>query len=374
MGKVVLFKFLDFTWGIVSMIPALLAVGGAFAISISPTEPHGLLMQWLGLLLPLILAINFLLIVYWTIRKKWFALPLLISILLNIPFISRVFQYPLKPEIQQQSENNLRVASYNVGDMRFINWWILDGEAIHFIKEERIDILCLQEFPDDKKKEDDFINAIQEPMPFHTILSSEKGGMKVALFCRYPILQSYAIEFPFESRNSAMWADIDVKGNIVRVFNNHLQTTSISQHNLFSKRIDDVLTSDYINCINNNFILRSKQADIIRSKIEKSPYPIIVCGDFNDTPSSYTYQKIKGNLIDSFSACGKGYEYTYRYLGNLFRIDFIFYSDETFSGISHRSYNKEYSDHKPVIVDIKMKPLSTAVFRNQKQSLYPLPM
>jgi endonuclease/exonuclease/phosphatase (EEP) superfamily protein YafD len=92
--------------------------------------------------------------------------------------------------------------------------------------------------------------------------------------------------------------------------------------------------------------------------VDESPYPLVVCGDFNDTPASYTYRKIKGGLEDSFVAAGKGYAYTYRYLRRLLRIDYLFYSRDIFKATGYNSPDLEYSDHKPVIVTLGVMPAS----------------
>lgn len=97
-----------------------------------------------------------------------------------------------------------------------------------------------------------------------------------------------------------------------------------------------------------NFRKRAEQADYIAEEIRRSPYPVVVCGDFNDTPASYTYHRMKGALTDGFRDAGKGYQYTFRQLKRIWRIDYIFYSDEL-KGISYDSPDTPYSDHKMVV-------------------------
>jgi len=192
-------------------------------------------------------------------------------------------------------------------------------------------------------------------LPYYKVQFIVSQDMHIALFCRYPILQSQEIIFPEESKNMAMWADIDIDGQIIRIFNIHLQTTNLGQNRIKSSDNIDQTTSRIIklrDMMNENGMIRARQSDLIRDLIDESPYPLIVCGDFNDTPASYAYRKIKGNLEDSFRSCGKGYGYTYRYLRKLFRIDYVFYSRNVFRGTWYYSPDLEYSDHKPVIVSL----------------------
>lgn len=87
---------------------------------------------------------------------------------------------------------------------------------------------------------------------------------------------------------------------------------------------------------------------MVRQMIDTSSMPVIVCGDFNAPPSTYTYHRIKGKLQDSFRSRGKGYGYTFRGIHKFLRIDFILYSKQ-FECIDYESPLLKWSDHKPVI-------------------------
>ena len=92
---------------------------------------------------------------------------------------------------------------------------------------------------------------------------------------------------------------------------------------------------------------RAEQARTVRAEIEKSPYPVILCGDFNDTPSSYTYHKVAQKLEDAFVEAGNGMGKTYAGIFPSFRIDYIFH-DTIFSANQFRTIKADYSDHYPV--------------------------
>ena len=103
----------------------------------------------------------------------------------------------------------------------------------------------------------------------------------------------------------------------------------------------------------NNQKIRANQAKLIEKHITKTEKPIILCGDFNDTPASYTYRTLKSNLKDGFRTCGKGYGYTFRGLLHLLRIDYIFHSDNL-QGIEYYSPSLKWSDHNPVIMKVEL--------------------
>jgi endonuclease/exonuclease/phosphatase family metal-dependent hydrolase len=100
------------------------------------------------------------------------------------------------------------------------------------------------------------------------------------------------------------------------------------------------------------FVKRSLQAQIVKDHINSSKYPVIVAGDFNDTPVSYSYRKIRRGLNDSFVTSGYGAGFTYKgnYPPN--RIDYILYDNSLVS--SHFDILKvKYSDHYPIIAWFK---------------------
>ena len=82
------------------------------------------------------------------------------------------------------------------------------------------------------------------------------------------------------------------------------------------------------------FTMRAEQAQIIANYIKDSPHPVIVMGDFNDTPQSYAYRKIKKGLNDSFRKSGRGFGNTYAGELPSFRIDYIMYGPPLLSSDS----------------------------------------
>ena len=97
------------------------------------------------------------------------------------------------------------------------------------------------------------------------------------------------------------------------------------------------------------------QAKIVEKFIEKSPYKVIVCGDFNDVPLSYTYQTIAKDLNDTFSEKAVGFAYTYNTRYKLLRIDNILVSPEIEVASYEVDSKIDLSDHYPVISRLTIK-------------------
>jgi len=84
---------------------------------------------------------------------------------------------------------------------------------------------------------------------------------------------------------------------------------------------------------------------------KKSPYPVILAGDFNDTPESYIYNQITRDFKDAFVESAGGLGYSYAGAIPMLRIDFTFI-DPSFTALNHRVVHKKYSDHYPIISTI----------------------
>ncbi len=81
--------------------------------------------------------------------------------------------------------------------------------------------------------------------------------------------------------------------------------------------------------------------------MDSSPFPILVCGDFNDLPNSYAYQKIAKGLEDSFLKKGNGIGSTFIGKIPFLRIDYILHSHH-FETIKINIHPQELSDHKAI--------------------------
>ncbi len=255
----------------------------------------------------------------------------------------------------------LTVATYNVDSFNQEHTGYSCKQIAEYMKSLGVDIFCFQEFGINKEFGVDSLYVALSEWPYHYIPSSPEGEslLQLALFSRYPIKDQQLITYP-ESNNCSLWCDIDFNGHTVRLFNNHLQTTDVSSN---KHKLEKELKADnsarielaaitLADGLHNNFKKRAAQANKINQLITASPYPTLVCGDFNSLPSSYTYRTVKGNLNDGFQTCGHGYMYTFRYFKHLLRIDYIFHSQE-FEGMDYFSPDINYSDHNPVVMRMK---------------------
>lgn len=362
MGRRAVIKFAYCNMIVLTFIFAGITIAGAYAQYVSPDNSS--ILPFIALSLSLLLIGNILLVVYWILRLRcWFLVPLL-AIAANYQYIGRIFQWTSSPA-QQVQVYTLKVATLNAHS--FGKEWtcVSTKQLAHYLSEQEVDIVCFQEFGKGSESYPiDSINAAFRNWPYRAIPISPTGHncLQLAVFSRYPINNN--VLFPFQqTANCALWCDINVAGSMIRLFNLHLQTTSVSSNlkkikesvthiNLLSNTLYEIayLGYDMQNC----FSMRSQQAHYIHAKIKESPHPVIVCGDFNSLPSSYVYRTILGNeLKDGFCNAGKGYMYTYRNFKHLLRIDYIFTSSK-FRTLEYYSPNIDFhSDHNLVISTLK---------------------
>jgi endonuclease/exonuclease/phosphatase family metal-dependent hydrolase len=157
-----------------------------------------------------------------------------------------------------------------------------------------------------------------------------------------------------------IYADVKVNNNIVRFFTTHLQSVRFENydyealHNLKEPAGASVTQSRALAWkLKQAYKKRAMQADMLHQKIMESPYPAIVCGDFNDVPNSYTYFKVKGNLQDAFLKKGSGFGRTFRFISPTLRIDYIL-ADKKFTVKQFNELRVNYSDHYPVVADLEL--------------------
>jgi endonuclease/exonuclease/phosphatase family metal-dependent hydrolase len=285
-------------------------------------------------------------------RKRIFIILHVIAFIPNIFFSGYFFRPFGGGKNVNTNAENIKLLSYNLQGFRIPYQKNTTQEKIvEFINKENPDIICLQEFyTNDKATEESFVSLLGE-YRYHAVFYSvirKNSSYGVATFSRYPIKMT--LEIPFEiTANAAMYTDIDVDGKVIRVYNVHLQSIKLNINSLFSnksKRIDEI--EEVSSRLKTAFIKRAGQVDIMAKHIDVSPYPVIVCGDFNDTPVSYTYNKIRGNRLDTFCEAGKGMPSTYRLsIVPFFRIDYILH-DKIIESLTYSVHEIDCSDHYPV--------------------------
>ncbi|MFP4059731.1 MAG: endonuclease/exonuclease/phosphatase family protein [Bacteroidales bacterium] len=356
-----------------TILLSVLLVLSYLSVKVSPEKFW--IIAFLGLGYPYILILSFITLLYWVFLKRWYFWIPLATILAGWGFLARIIQVPLRGDPGRNHEKSeykdtIRLLSYNVRAFNLYNWANNPEAESHiftFIRETAPDIICFQEFYSREKgafTAGDVLRELKNNEHYHIYYSQKIKGISnfgIATFSRYPVINKGTITFP-NTHNICIYTDIVTPNDTIRVYNNHLQSVKFKKRNYdyidtlrfkYSDRhVDEIRDISYR--LRDAFIKRSRQVDIISGHIRNSPYPVIVCGDFNDTPYSYTYEKMRGGLNDAFIEAGSWIGNTYRGKFPSFRIDFILYSDE-FEALNLDVPRLTLSDHFPVQSDILVK-------------------
>ena len=227
------------------------------------------------------------------------------------------------------------------------------AEFVHFLKsEESPDILCVQEVSSYRAQ------TIMERLNFpHSYKIPYRG---TSILSKHPILKSGEIEFTTKA-NSCLWADIKINNNIVRVYSLHLKSNQVSTETeqiLAKGGMQEKEAWDNIKGVFGKFRYMSKirvqQAKKVRAHLETSPHPVILCGDFNDTPQSYVYRMLSNGLHDTFQEKGFGIGTTYAGKIPALRIDYIL-TYAAFDILDFEILKSDYSDHYPIKAVLELK-------------------
>ena len=301
----------------------------------------------LTLILPLFLILNGLFFLYWLIQfKKQIFLSGLV-LLMGITFINKFYKFSA---INMQSEEkDFVVMSYNVRLFNLFNWLPNTDVVTYirtFINDKNPDIVCIQEYSLGAQ-----IDLKVYPHRYvHMQGNQIKSGQ--AIFSKFPIIEEGNLTFP-NSNNSVIFADIKKGKDIIRVYNMQLESIKISPDvNEISENIDVInqqKSEMVFNRISSAFKKQQQQAEIIMNHKKDCKYPIIICGDMNNSAYSFVYRNIKGDLNDTFEEAGSGFGNTYHFRYYPARIDYIF-ADPSMKVKSFESFpDFVNSDHFPIM-------------------------
>ncbi len=307
--------------------------------------------QLFSIIFPILLIINVLFVFYWIWRWKKYFLYSLIAVLLGLGFVYRTFNFSRPERIYPSS---FSVMSYNVRLFNVYKWdgdRYTDGDIFELVRSKHPDILCLQEFLDNKKIHS--LAKFKKLYPYYAISYNNKDFKAgEAIFSRYRILHNMRLKN--QGRTFAIVADIKLDDRIARVIDVHLRSVAFEYkdyNSLDSLKFSNRRLQHIIYKLTSGYRFRQQEVKILSRVIDTSSRPIILCGDFNDPPLSFTYTRIARHLTDAFTVAGMGLGNTYREYFPILRIDYIFVSDE-FRILDFRRIKVRYSDHYPVYAEL----------------------
>lgn len=346
----------------VATVVLMLLVG--FADHLDPLQYP--VLSTLGIVFPFLLVANLLFLFFWLTfkwRKAW--IPLAGYALAYVPIH---IYLPLSAYSDVDGEGVVKLLSYNVegfsGAPRYDR---KEGSErlVQYIRDAGADIVCLQEAHDGGHG---VIERLDSIYAHRDSLSFGANSMKtsLALFSRYPILRHERIDYPTVRNNGSVAWYLLVGSDTVLVVNNHLESNRIpkKERDRYKSLLKGEMDEDTAKAESRHLLSllskatahRAPQAVAIHQYVESHrQYPILLCGDFNDQPLSFSRRVIAQGLTDCFVAAGRGVGMSYNQKGFFFRIDHVMCSSH-FQPLKCVVDDKiDASDHYPVLCWLKMR-------------------
>jgi len=345
-----------------NIVTAVLMLLTGYSYLIDP-QKLSVVAVW-GMFYPVFLAADLLFLFLWLFIKPFKAwLAFLALVLCYVP--NRIYMGLNLP--REEPGIGLKVMSYNVLGFRGMTDGQLDwedNELVHFLAGSGADILCLQEthygkLPDKMQQE------LDRQYPYSKTMTRRLAANHIAIYSKWPIVKADTIEYDSRANLSAAFTLATPTGSIL-VINNHLETNHLTVEdkenfrNMVSGNAERTSvgkeTSGLFRKLSEAVLMRNPQAKAVAEYVKMhKDLPIILCGDFNEPPLSYTHHIMGRGLTDCFSASGTGFGWTYCHNGMRVRIDNIMCSDHFESKKCEVLGNVDYSDHYPVVAWLQFK-------------------
>ncbi len=365
-----------------NVIVAIIFLLGCYSAWFNPTYFWHL--GLLTLAAPYLLLALLLFLIFWLFTKKKFMLVSIAAMVLAIKPIAAIIPFNFSNSFEvQKPTNHLRIMSWNVDNFDLLENkknQDVKNQMLNLINKHNPDIACFQEMVAGDTTVD-LDNEYYRKYAFYPLLGFDSAlGFKnhfysynpkndfarqqhfgIVIFSKYPIINKKTISvYPHNYNSIFQYVDIVKANDTFRVFNIHLQSLRFTQDNLqyisdatSTTELDLDKSKNIISKLKTGFIKRQKQSNFIKEKMNQSPYPVIVCGDFNDVPNSYAYCSIGKGLKNAFAEKGSGIGRTFSSISPTLRIDNVFV-DSKFEVQQYTRIAKKLSDHFPVITDVKM--------------------
>jgi endonuclease/exonuclease/phosphatase family metal-dependent hydrolase len=356
-----------FFW--LNLLAVLLLLGSQLSASIHPGQLW--LLEVLAASYPVLLFISILFLIWWGVRKHRFVFLSAAAILIGYEHFNRLYQPGIFASKEVREPETIRFMSYNVRLFDLYNWTgnLKTRDSIFKVLiAEAPDVLCLQEYFHSDKGNFQNNDTLKKmlALPFSSIRYGitlrETDHWGLATFSRFPIIDVGTVFYTEGKTNFCLFSDLKIGTDTLRVYNLHFQSNHFKPgdyefiENVNEEDQEGLLkgSKNILRRIRKAVKIRAEQADELAVHIKASPYPAVVCGDFNDPPFSYAYQTVRGNMKDAWCEEGSGFGSTYIGLPIRLRIDYIFHSPKL-ETVWFKTIKNRLSDHYPIQAGIRLR-------------------
>jgi endonuclease/exonuclease/phosphatase family metal-dependent hydrolase len=336
------------------------------------TDPRKYWMiAFFGLAYPPLLLANVILIAYWVLRKRLYFLLSVITIFCGLDVLNNNIGFHTGSDtVQKAQSDQIRLMTYNVHNFKKFgsNKDIpTKREILQMIDQQEPDLIGFQEFYSRKKGQYAMVDSLKRLM--HTdsyyvkaFMANADEEIGMAIFSKYPIINEGFIRLSDEpgSGNQCLFIDVKKNDQTFRLYSIHLQSIQFGpQDYKYLDTVKNGLTNIHSISrlgvkLKKAFLKRAEQVFIIKAHAAQCPYPYIISGDFNDTPTSYAVNQMDKGLKNAFREKGRGLGRTYNGSFPNYQIDYVM-AVPRFNVMSYNIIEKKLSDHYPVVTDLVLR-------------------
>jgi len=314
-----------------------------------------------GMAFPIVLGAVVFFLLFWLVFHKRYSW---LSALTLVLCSSQVYaMFPLNVSDIRAPKGALKVLSYNVLSITDKE----DDPILQYLARSRADIICLQEASEYNLRRYDQKAEWMKAYPYRSYRMPHGGtneARDITCISKYPILSLENVGFP-DSGNGYTRYTLDVNGDTITLFNCHLQSFGLNNddkslyeeilhHPKEKLNLSESGTKGLLKKLRDANAKRSVQADRLAKDIEEAlggearPRTVIVCGDFNDSPISYSHYRVSRLLKDAHTQSGNGFGFSYNRNKMFFRIDHMLASPNLKPYRCKVDRSIKHSDHYPI--------------------------
>lgn len=307
----------------------------------------------------------------WLVANPWRSLLSALTLLAGFWLWPRTLAWN-SPQLNPTNQPTLSLLSYNVANFRSDLFYDkpsksrLSEQLTDWVVRHNAPVKCFQEFYNSQRHP--VLNMAKrlreagyrhEAVLYPNFEEIPDHFLGVAIFSKFPIVQQGRELFGHHTHNGIVWADVRVGKQTVRVVNVHLESMGIRVRRVLNQ--DEMAgvrteTRGILAQLREGFIDRQSQIKRVEAIIRQSPHPVIITGDFNDTPYSVVYGLLRKRLANTFEDAGQGFGFSLNRAPSLLRIDNQFYDAQRLTALRFETYrNVPFSDHFPIWGEYLMK-------------------
>lgn len=340
---------------VLNLLLAVLLLLSTLAGVLPPS--HWVAISLLSYAYPVLLVANGVMVIVWLCLARWEFLLSVAAIVLRFSFVPLFFQTGGHTEVDP-ADNTVRLMSYNVhglGGLDSDTLMTADSGGLmllELIDQEQPDVMCLQEFVLPGR------GALLDSLKvrgyrYHYGVHGENPRSQCILFSRCK-MKGHDLD-----RKSKFYVDLMKNDHRLRVCCVHLDSYQLREEDYESlERLTHAKPDEGTHRVLAKLVETTRQherewKEELFPLVQKTKAPLVIAGDFNDTPASYIYQQATDTLLDAYVEQGRGLGITYHGPYPAFRIDYILHSPDI-QVLSYKRIKSDLSDHYPIIATLQL--------------------